>query len=61
MILQMLLLGSNMAPGVAADRSALRSLLTMYLPYLAVYAALTVGGLLLARWLKKRKETHDDL
>ena len=34
---------------------------SMYLPYLAVYALTIVGGLLLARWLKKRKEAHDDL
>ncbi len=61
MILQMLLLGSNMAPGAAADRPALLGLLSMYLPYLAVYALAIAGGLLLARWLKKRKEAHDDL
>lgn len=61
MILQMLLLGSNIAPGAATNGSALLGLLSMYLPYLAVYALAIVGGLLLARWLKKRKEAHDDL
>ena len=61
MILQMLLLGSNIAPGAATNGSALMGLLSMYLPYLAVYALAIVGGLLLARWLKKRKEAHDDL
>ena len=61
MILQMLLLGSNIAPGAAMNGSALLGLLSMYLPYLAVYALDIVGGLLLARWLKKRKEAHDDL
>ena len=61
MILQMLLLGSNIAPGAATNGSALLGLLSMYLPYLAVYALTIVGGLLLARWLKKRKEAHDDL
>lgn len=60
MILQMLLLGSNIAPGAATNRPALLGLLSMYLPYLAVYALAIVGGLL-ARWLKKRKEAHDDL
>ncbi len=61
MILQMLLLGRNVAPGAATNGSALLGLLSMYLPYLAVYALAIVGGLLLARWLKKRKEAHDDL
>lgn len=61
MILQMLLLGSNIAPGAATNGSALLGLLSMYLPYLAVYALAIAGGLLLARWLKKRKEAHDDL
>ena len=61
MILQLILLGGNMAPDATADRSALLGLFSMYLPYLAVYAAVIVGGLLLARWLKKRKEAHDDL
>ena len=61
MILQMLLLGSNIAPGAATNGSALLGLLSMYLPYLAVYGLAIVGGLLLARWLKKRKEAHDDL
>ena len=61
MILQMLLLGSHIAPGAATNGSALLGLLSMYLPYLAVYALAIVGGLLLARWLKKRKEAHDDL
>ena len=61
MILQMLLLGSNIAPGAAMNGSALLGLLSMYLPYLAVYGLAIVGGLLLARWLKKRKEAHDDL
>ena len=61
MILQMLLLGSNIAPGASTNGSALLGLLSMYLPYLAVYALAIVGGLLLARWLKKRKEAHDDL
>ena len=61
MILQMLLLGSNIAPGAATNGPALLGLLSMYLPYLAVYALAIVGGLLLARWLKKRKEAHDDL
>lgn len=57
----MILLGSNIAPGAATNGSALLGLLSMYLPYLAVYALAIVGGLLLARWLKKRKEAHDDL
>ena len=57
----MLLLGSNIAPGAATNGSALLGLLSMYLPYLAVYTLAIVGGLLLARWLKKRKEAHDDL
>ena len=61
MILQMLLLGSNIAPGAATNGSALLGLLSMYLPYLAVYGLAIAGGLLLARWLKKRKEAHDDL
>ena len=61
MILQMLLLGSNIAPGAATNGSALLGLLSMYLPYLAVYWLAIAGGLLLARWLKKRKEAHDDL
>ena len=61
MILQMLLLGSNIAPGAATNRSALLGLLSMYLPYLAVYVLAIAGGLLLARWLKKRKEAYDDL
>ena len=55
MILQMLLLGSNIAPGAATNGSALLGLLSMYLPYLAVYALTIVGGLMLARWLKKEK------
>ena len=57
----MLLLGSNIAPGAATNGSALLGLLSMYLPYLAVYALAIAGGLLLARWLKKRKEAHYDL
>lgn len=61
MILQMLLLGCNIAPGAATNGSALLGLLSMYLPYLAVYTLAIAGGLLLARWLKKRKEAHDDL
>ena len=61
MILQMLLLGSNIALGAATNRSALLGLLSMYLPYLAVYVLAIAGGLLLARWLKKRKEAYDDL
>ena len=44
MILQMLLLGSNIAPGAATNGSALLGLLSMYLPYLAVYALAIVGG-----------------
>ena len=55
MILQMLLLGSNIAPGAATNGSALLGLLSMYLPYLAVYGLAIAGGLLLARWLKKEK------
>ena len=44
MILQMLLLGSNIAPGAATNGPALLGLLSMYLPYLAVYALAIVGG-----------------
>lgn len=55
MILQMLLLGSNIAPGAATNGSALLGLLSMYLPYLAVYALAIVGGAALARLAEKEK------
>lgn len=42
----------------------LGTMVRLMLPYLCIYAAMLVGGLLLARWLKKRsreREAHDDL
>ena len=38
----------------------LNRLAVAYLPYLLAYAAMVAGGLLLARWIKKRRETNDD-
>ena len=37
------------------------SLAAAYVPYLLLYAVMIAGGLLLARWLKKKEETYDDL
>ncbi len=37
------------------------SLAAAYVPYLLIYAVMIAGGLLLARWLKKKEETYDDL
>lgn len=50
--------------GLAPDFSMLGMTAKLMLPYLLLYAAMIVGGLLLARWLKGRRERQkadDDL
>lgn len=56
MIVQLLML-----IGGETDWSIVWTIAAMYLPHLAVYGIVTAGGLLLARWWKKRREANDDL
>lgn len=60
MIVQMIFIGGGMAQDGMQGTMMTGRLLAAYLPYLLVYAAMVAGGLLLARWLKKRRETNDD-
>lgn len=50
--------------GMVPDFSMIGMTAKLMLPYIIIYAAMIVGGLLLARWLKGRRErqkTNDDL
>ena len=60
MIAQIILVGSSMAQD-GMSGPMLSGLAAAYLPYLLAYAAIIAGGLLLARWIKKKEEINDDL
>lgn len=64
LVMSIMLSQAPQPDGLAPDFSMLGMTAKLMLPYLLLYAALIVGGLLLAHWLKKRRErqkANDDL